>query len=249
MNLMRICSMKTFRNLLLASLALASLFACSDADEDTSINDVNGVIEDEFSEYRELIGSWEGGWYGLNMRLSADETCAISRGEPYRSRQGTWEYDADTRTITTTCGYIFNVGVCTPETLTCSDQYGEYHSFTNMSSIVDMDLAGWGDLETNRKVIIGTWKHNTIMTTLKFYKDGQFALFYGDTSYVGRYYWDTKKGYSWSLYIDCGLFEPDDMVFCVNEFSGMHLRLDHGYADQPTLAESMIVGEYTYVKN
>ena len=67
MNLMRICSMKTFRNLLLASLALASLFACSDADEDTSINDVNGVIEDEFSEYRELIGSWERGWYGLNM--------------------------------------------------------------------------------------------------------------------------------------------------------------------------------------
>ena len=249
MNLMRICSMKTFRNLLLASLALASLFACSDADEDTSINDVNGVIEDEFSEYRELIGSWEGGWYGLNMRLSADKTCAISRGEPYMSRQGTWEYDADTRTITTTCGYIFNVGVCSPKTLTCSDQYGEYHSFSHGCPIIDMDCAGWGDLETNRKVLIGTWKHNTIMATLKFYKDGQFALFYGDTSYVGKYYWDDSLSYRWSLYIDCGLFESDDMVFCVNGLSGMYLRLDHGYADAPTLAESMIVGEYTYVKN
>lgn len=246
---MRICSMKTFRNLLLASLALASLFACSDADEDTSINDVNGVIEDEFSEYRELIGSWEGGWYGLNMRLSADKTCAISRGEPYMSRQGTWEYDADTRTITTTCGYIFNVGVCSPKTLTCSDQYGEYHSFSHGCPIIDMDCAGWGDLETNRKVLIGTWKHNTIMATLKFYKDGQFALFYGDTSYVGKYYWDDSLSYRWSLYIDCGLFESDDMVFCVNGLSGMYLRLDHGYADAPTLAESMIVGEYTYVKN
>ena len=242
--------MKVFRSLFLVSLVLVSLFACSDTDEDmSSINDINSVIEDEFSEYRELIGGWEGGWYDLNMRLSADKTCRISRGEPYLVREGTWDYNADSRTITTTCGYIFNVGVCSPKTLTCSDQYGEYHSFSHGCPIIDMDCAGWGDLETNRKVLIGTWKHNTIMATLKFYKDGQFALFYGDTSYVGKYYWDDSLSYRWSLYIDCGLFESDDMVFCVNGLSGMYLRLDHGYADAPTLAESMIVGEYTYVKN
>lgn len=136
-----------------------------------------------------------------------------------------------------------------PTSLTCSDQYGEYHSFSRRYSIVDKDISGWGDIETNRKVIIGTWKHNTIMTTLKFYKDGQFALFYGDTSYIGKYYWDNESYEKHILYIDCGLFEPDDMAFRITSFSGMYLRLDHGYGNAPTLAESMIVGEYTYVKN
>ena len=247
MNLMRNCNMKTFRNLLLASLALVGLFACSDTDEEDvlPVNDINSIIEDEFSEYRELIGAWEGGWYDLGMKLAADKTCRIYRGEPYMSREGTWEYNADTRTITTTCGYIFNVGTCTSKTLTCSDQYGEYHSFKSVSSLVNPYI-GWNDLETNQKVIIGTWKHNTIMTTLKFYKDGQFALFYGDTSYVGKYYWGNS---SETLCIDCGLFEPDEIGCYVSYFSGMSLTLRHGYIDSPTLAESMIVGDYTYVKN
>lgn len=250
MNLMRICSMKTFRNLLLASLALASLFACSDTDEEDvlPVDDVNSVIEDEFSEYREVIGAWEGegGWYDLGMRLAADKTCCIYQGATAMSRDGIWEYNADTRTITTTCGYIFNVGMCTPNALTCSDQYGEYHSFTNKYSMLNPNLGGLGDLETNKRVIIGTWKHNTIMTTLKFYKDGQFALFYGDTSYVGKYYWGDD---SETLCIDCGLFEPDEIGVHVSKLSGMSLTLRHGYADNPTLAESMIVGDYTYVKN
>lgn len=240
--------MKVFRSLFLVSLVLVSLFACSDTDEDIpSVNDVNSVIEDEFSEYRELIGIWEGGWYDLGMELSADKTCRIYRADPYLQREGTWDYNADSRTITTTCGYIFNVGICTPQSLTCSDQYGEYHSFSCKYSIVDLDFVDLGDIEINRKVIIGTWKHNTIKTTLKFYKDGQFALFYGDTSYVGKYYWDDGLGGSWTLFIDCGLFE-DDMMFSVN-LSGMYLRLKHGLDYAPTLAESMIVGEYTYVKN
>lgn len=106
--------MKAFRSLFLVPLVLVSFWACSDADENIpSVNDVNSVIEDEFSEYRELIGGWEGGWYDLGMRLSADKTCLVYRAEPYMERKGTWEYDANTRTITTTCGYIFNVGVCT----------------------------------------------------------------------------------------------------------------------------------------
>lgn len=230
--------MKAFRYLLFVSFLLTSLSSCSDSEDNISINDIDSVIEDEFSEYRELIGKWEGGWYDLGMALSADKKCSVYRGEPHLLRQGTWEYDPDSQTITTTCGYIFNVEVCTPTRLTCSDQYGEYHSFSNVDTIDHLSV---GNSETNRRVIIGTWKHTELMTTLKFYKDGQFALFYGDTSYIGKYYWSNTE----KICIDCGLFEPDDIECSLDRFSGMFLRLTHGYANNPTLAESMIVGDYS----
>lgn len=181
--------MKVFRNLLLVFVVLTCFSACSDADDDISINDVNNVIEDEFSGYRELIGIWEGGWYDLGMKLSADKKCRMYRGEPSWSGEGTWEYNADSKILTTTCGYTLTIERLNSGELWCRDQYGELYMLRRRSSILNPDeLPSWWDFDINRRVIVGTWKNGTKAVTLKFYKDGQFLLSNGFASYVGNFF-------------------------------------------------------------
>ena len=177
------------------------------------------------------------------------------RGETSWSEDGTWEYDANSQTLTTTCGYTLTIEKLNSGELWCRDQYGELYMLHSYSSILNADeVPSWWDFDVNRRVIVGTWKHGTKAVTLKFYKDGQFLLSNGFASYVGNFFFGDDNIGDGSIYLSSDSFEFGDNIIqvSISDVSGMSMTLK-GNTSASTLNETMIrnmiIGYYTYVKN